>query len=231
MIKTKNILFLLLLAPALQADPIVTFFFRDYPSESNAQHALQKLRKPQAIAKRSLQGLALSNPKAGIFSTYYGFLGVSDYMGQTSFPRKQSKGAITVYISNRISPIMMFKNTVSHWELAPGTPAKAYTLNLEEDPSTKLLVWVVNEAEINPNGQIPGQDSLLIIAKPSNVYVPLGATLSSQDANLKLPDMYVKKGIATTRNALYMLNLTFLFRPVDELFKIEKKRFGSLIQE
>ena len=229
--KFKNILFLLLLVPVIQADPIVTFFFRDYPNQDLAQHILQKLRKPQAIAKRALQGLALHNPRAGIFSTYYGFLNVSDYMGQTSFPRKQSKGLITAYITNKISPIMMFQNTVSHWELVPGTPAQAYTFDLKENPETKLPLWVVSKAEIDPTGQIPGQDSLIIIAQPSNVYVPLGATLSSQDANLKLPDMYVKKGIATTRNALYMLNLTFLFRPVDEQFKIEKKRFGLLIKE
>jgi len=83
---------------ALQADPILTFFFRNYPAVELAQSTLSKMRKPNAIAKRSLEGLMHHNRIAGIFSSYYGFLNVSGQSGQTSFPRKQSKGDITIVI-------------------------------------------------------------------------------------------------------------------------------------
>ena len=227
----KSILFLLLLAPPLSADPILTFFFRSFPSEHLAQHTMHKLKKPHALAKRTLQGLTAHNPIAGIFSTYFGFLNVSDFIGQTSFPRKQSKGLITLFVTNKISPVMMFNNTVSHWQLVPGTPAAAYSLELKEDPVTKLSLWIVKKKVVPETGQIPATESLIIIAKPANIYVPLGATLTSQEANLVLPNMYARKGISSTRNALYMLNLTFLFRPVDLLYKKEKKRYGTLVAE
>ncbi len=229
--KQKNVLFLLLLGSQLSADPILTFFFRDFPQVDLARQTMDKLKKPHAIAKRTLLGLTSYNPIAGIFSTYYGFINVSDYMGQTSFPRKQSKGIIKLFITNKISPVMMFNNTVSHWELVPGAQAAAYTLELKEDPATKLSLWLVKKGTVPENGQIPATESLIILAKPYNVYIPLGATLSSQDVNLELPDIYAKKGISSTRNALYMLNLTFLFRPVDLLYKKEKTRYGSLVAE
>ncbi len=229
--KQKTVLFLLLLGSQLSADPILTFFFRNFPQVDLAQRTMDKLKKPHAIAKRTLLGLTSHNPIAGIFSTYYGFINVSDYIGQTSFPRKQSKGEIKLFITNKISPVMMFNNTVSHWELVAGAPAAAYTLELKEDPETKLSLWLVNQGTVPQNGQIPATESLIILAKPHNVYMPLGATLSSQDTNLELPDIYAKKGISSTRNALYMLNLTFLFRPVDLLYKKEKKRYGTLVAE
>lgn len=229
--KQKMVLGLLLLVSQLSADPILTFFFRTFPQEDLASQTLLKFKKPHALAKRTLMGLTAHNPIAGIFSTYYGFINVSDYMGQTSFPRKQSKGFINLFVTNKISPVMMFNNTVSHWEIVPGTPAAAYTLELKEDPETELSLWLVKQATVPKNGQLPATESLIILAKPQNIYVPLGATLSSQDANLELPDMYAKKGISSIRNALYMLNLTFLFRPVDLLYKKEKKRYGSLVTE
>lgn len=229
--KANKLFFLLLFMPKLYADPIVTFFFQDYPTQELANYTLAKMKKPQAIAKKALQGIGAQNPRAGIFSTYYGFLGISNYVGQTSFPRKQSKNSLVVYITNKFTPIMMFQNTVSHWQLVPGVPAEAYYFNLEENPETKLLVWNVSKAPVDPKGNIPAEGSLLILAKPKNLFVPLGASLASQDANLKLPDMYAKKGIATNRNALYILNMNFLFRPVEQQFKVDKKRFGSLVKE
>lgn len=229
--KQKIVLFLLLAASQLSADPILTFFFRPFSQEKPTQQTLRKLKKPHAVAKRTMLGLGSHNLVAGIFSTYYGFLNVSSFIGQTSFPRKQSKGIISVIITQRISPIMMFNNTVSHWELTPGAKAAAYTFALKEDPETKLSLWEVSKAKVPENGQLQPTESIIILAKPNNVYVPIGATIAHQDANLKLPDMYVKPGINTTRNALYMLNLTFLFKPVDLLYKKEKTRYGTLVAE
>ena len=102
---------------------------------------------------------------------------------------------------------------------------------LKEDEETKLQLWQVSKIPTPENNQIPATESLVIIAKPHNIHIPLGATLTTQDANLMLPTMYVKKGINSTRNALYMLNLNFLFRPIDLLYKREAKRYGTLVSE
>ncbi len=216
---------------SLPADPILTFFFRDYPAIEYARYMMGKMKKPHAIAKRSLEGLGNHNRIAGIFSSYYGYINASDTNGQTMYPRKQSKGDVTVIVTNKITPIMMFQTTVSHWQIVPGTPAAFYMCTLKEDEETKLQLWQVSKIPTPENNQIPATESLVIIAKPHNIHIPLGATLTTQDANLMLPTMYVKKGINSTRNALYMLNLNFLFRPIDLLYKREAKRYGTLVSE
>ena len=195
--KQKSILFLLLAASQLSADPVLTFFFKPFPQEHLVQRTLNGLKKSHGVSKRSLLSLGSANQIAGIFSTYYGFINVSDAMGQTSFPRKQSKGTLTVIATQKISPIMMFNNTVSHWEAVPGSEIAAYSFSLQEDPETKLSLWQVSEGTIPEDGQLKPTDSLIIIVKPKNLYIPLGATLAHPDANLKLPDMYIKQGIKT----------------------------------
>lgn len=212
--------------------PIITYFFHEYPmTKERAQQMAHKLRKPHGIAKRTLEGLTRHYSIAGIFSTYFGFLQVSNANGQTTFPRKQSKPSLQVVITNKITPVMMFANTISHWELETGTPAAMYTYELKTDEQTKLLYWDVKKAALPENNQIDSIDSIVIIAKPKNVYIPEGITLTTEDANLILPDMYIKKGIKLTRNALYMLNLASFFRPVDMLYKIRPKSYGVMVEE
>ncbi len=215
----------------LSADPIISFFFREYPVEQRASSLLTQLKKSHGIAKQTLQGIMNPHPVAGIFSSYFGFLNVSDYNGQTTFPRKQSRPVLDIIITSKITPIIMFQHTVSHWELVPGTPATMYHAELKEDPDTQLSFWDIEKSALPADNHIPVQDALIIIAKPENIIVPTGITPLHPSANLTLPDMYVKPGIQTARNALYVLNISFLFRPIDLLYKKEKTKYETLINE
>ena len=125
----------------------------------------------------------------------------------------------------------MFQSTISHWELEPGTPAAVYNLELQEDENTKLSFWNMQEAAPPENNRLKPDSAIIIIAKPHNIYVPTGITLTHPSANLLLPDIYVKKGILSARNALYVLNLSFFFQPIDLLYKKEKTRYEELIKE
>lgn len=216
----------------ITADPIISFFFREYPAAPKpAPLMLNTLKKPHGIAKQSLNGIIHHNAVSGIFSTYFGFLNASDVNGQTTFPRKQSKPVLEIIVTNRITPVMMFQATVSHWELIPGIPAAMYHVEQKEDPDTKLIFWDIQKVALPADNRIPLQEALIIIAKPQNVIIPTGITLTEPSANLNLPDMYVKQSIQTIRNALYVLNLSFLFRPIDLLYKKEKTRYETLINE
>jgi hypothetical protein len=196
-----------------------------------SESLMNKLRKPHGIAKQTLTGLLHHCPITGIFSSYFGYLNASDHNGQTSFPRKQSKPLLHLVITNKITPIIMFQYTISHWELVPGTPAVMYSCEQKEDPETRLVFWDVKEEPLPSNNQIPLQDALIIIAKPTNIIVPTGITLTEQSANLILPEMYVKKGIQTTRNALYILDLSLFFQPINILYKKAKSSYETLVSE
>ncbi len=221
----------LLISHSIIADPVLTFFFKNYPEVGLAQRTLDKLRRPHGIAKEHLRALMNPNPIGGIFSTYYGFLNASSKAGQILFPRKQSKASFQIVISNKITPIKMFKTTISHWELEPGTPAALYNLELQEDESTQLSFWQMKEAPIPEDNRLDAVSSIIIFAKPHNIHVPTGITLTTPSANLILPDIYVKKGISSVRNALYVLNLSMFFRPIGLLYKKGKTKYESLIKE
>ncbi len=216
----------------VSSGPVITFFFWDYPA--NAQDAAQlsqKLSNPKKLASHGLRSITQTNNIAGIFTSYFGYIQASDNDGQVIFPRKQSKSQIDVFITNKITPIVMFENTVSHWELQPGVPAKRYLFTFTEDDATKQTFWDVQEKPLPENNYIAPTESLIIIAKPDNIYVPLGITITPRDGNLILPNFYVKKGIQSTINALYMLHMTHYFRPVDNKYKKAKKRYGQMINE
>lgn len=221
----------LLLNQHTHADPVLTFFFRNYPEVGLTQRTLDKLHRPNGIAKEHLQTLLNPNPISGIFVTYFGFLDASNKEGQVSFPRKQSKASFQLAISSKITPITMFQNTISHWELEPGVPAEVYNLELKDDENTKLSFWHMEKAEIPENNRLDATRSIIIVAKPQNIYVPTGITLTQPSANLALPDIYVKKGISNLRNALYVLNLSLFFRPIDLLYKKNKTKYEELVKE
>ncbi len=221
----------LLLTRCLYADPVITFFFRNYPEVQLAQHTMEKLKKPNGIAKQTIEGILNHNRISGIFSSYFGFLNASDQNGQTTFPRKQSNAVLQLVITNKITPITMFQYTISHWELQAGVPASVYLCEQKEDETAGISFWIVRKMPTPENNYISPTDSLIIIAKPKNIYIPTGVSLTKPEANLVLPDMYVKTGIKTTRNALYMLNLTLFFRPIDLLYKKAAKSYETLVAE
>lgn len=223
---------LLFLGISISAGPVITFYFNEYPAtKERAEELSRTLKKPNGIAKRSLEGLTLHQPIAGIFSTYFGFLQVSNANGQTTFPRKRSNPDLKIVVTNRITPVMMFANTISHWEIEEQNPVQVYSVTLKKDPETQLSYWNVKKTEAPQNNQISPLDSIIIITKPSNFYMPEGITLAKEDANLILPDMYIQKSIHTNRNALYMLNLASFFRPVDMLYKQDKKALDIMVEE
>lgn len=211
------------------ADRILGFYFEPYPGD--AEHAAtlsNKLQKPGHVAKCILQGYACYSPVAGIFSTYAGYIAHSDVNGYTAFPKKQDAASITVVITEAITPIFMLANTVHHWQLEPPFEAATYKMEQKTDAQTKMLYWDVQEIP-NPADNIIPIDSLVIIAQPKNIFIPTGITIVEQSPNLLLPNIYVKKGIQTAKDAMYMLNLTHLFGPVKTLYKKDKTRLLKLV--
>ena len=215
-----------------KAHPLVTFYLYPYPhAQDYANKISRSFRKPGKIAKRRLEGAYADNRVGGIFATYFGYLQVSSASGQVSFPRKKSVSSVKMLVTSKIEPIIMHTNTVSHWELVPGSAASLYEYVLQEDQSTGKSLWHVKQMPLPSNDHISPQETIIVIAKPTNVYIPIGATLAKKDPNLILPPLFVKKGISHSRNALYILNLAHYFKPAELLYKRGKERYNTLIRE
>lgn len=206
---------------SLSADPVITLFLREYPNDVNhAQAVVNKLNKPGKIAQYKTKQISNQPTVAGIFSTYAGYLTASSYNGQITFPRKHDKPLLYLVITPIITPIIMFANTIHHWQLEPTIPAALFTCERKNDETTGLAFWEVKQLAQPENNIIPLQ-ALVLIAKPQNFYVPEGVTVTHETENLLLPDVYVKKGINKLKNALYILDLSHFFSPEQFLYKKE----------
>ena len=210
---------------SVNADPVITFFFQQYPLLSDyGPQISQSLQKPGKIAKATVFGLR-NEHIAGIITTYAGFLDTSSLFGQVTFPRKHEKPSITFIIADKIMPVLMVGNTVHHWEIERNIPAAAYRAQRKQDQDSKAYYWDVQAIEIPDNNHIP-INAILILAKPKNIYIPQGITLTADSPNLILPNIYIKKGIKQAANALYFLNLKHFFRQLQFLYHKEPSRYS-----
>jgi hypothetical protein len=199
------------------ADPTITFFFKSTP---DIQKISQKIRKPGKLAQHTVHGIIQHIPVAGILVTYAGYVTASNYNGEVVVPRKHQKAEVIILITPEMTPIALFENTILHWQLVPGMPARMYSCQLKHNEKTGDYYWNTQEVPLPADKIIP-LSAMIIVADPKNITVKTGQTVTNETANLVLPDIFVEKGINIVKNDSYMLTVRHLFKPVDTQEKRE----------
>lgn len=207
------------------ADPIISFFLRSYP---DPQMALKHLKHPSKLARYQNPFDDDSQPFSGIFSTYAGMIGISDVHGETIFPRKNAENLLYLVVTTEIIPVAMFHNTIHHWELNPKIPTTIYYFERKTDKESGLTFWDVQPGAL-PNHDIIPLESIVLIAKPNNVYIPTGITPTIDSPHLLLPDIYIKKGINVVTNASYILSINNLFHTIKMRYDKKTKSYSFQI--
>lgn len=211
---------------------VILMSFKEFPIIENNERIVKlhkKLSQPATAAKQHLKALHNRQLLSGIFGTYAGYLNVSDYYGNMVFPRLHTPPVLNVIITSKMTPIAMLGNTLSHWELEEGTPAAMYRYEQKVDEESKLLYWDVKKVDLPENSIIPSTNSIVIVAKPQDIYIPEGITPTSSSTHLLLPDIYVKKTISKRSTAFYLLNLSHFFGTLYEKARAEKKNMQLLV--
>jgi hypothetical protein len=206
--------------------PIISVFFRPLP---DAKKITSKLKNPGKIAKHTINGIVQHNPVEGVCVLYAGFITYSDHNGEVRFPRKQISSTVTLIVTQEITPISLFGNTIDHWEVTPRKKSQFYLCTQEQDDENTIF-WNKEPIEAPSNNTIP-LSSLVIIAKPSNIIIPSGKTPVTESANLVLPTIYVKKGINIASHSSYILTFRHLFRSVTSQSKEEPLRISTILSE
>lgn len=209
-------------------DPVVTFTLKPYPMIPSSKYCHDVIKELGKMSHACTYGVFNKYLSVGIFVTYGGYLTISDSLGEISFPYKQTKPVIDLLITSKIIPIMMAGNTVHHWVLDEETPAAMFRFEIQKDTLTKLPYWEAQPLPKPKNNIIPLQ-TIIILAHPKHIYVPIGSTPMQESANIILPDIYVKKGLNNASQALYTLNIKHLFGSVQFLNKTEPMRSITLI--
>ena len=215
----------------LICDQIITFFMKPFPTIpglKDKNKTLQKIKRPGKLAQYILRAMLNEYEPSGIFCTYDGYLTASDLNGQVIFPRRHKDPAINLLITNKMVPIFMLGNTIHHWEIEQGTPAQMYVVKRNLDRSVSAYFWDVQEVELPKDRRIT-LDTIVIMAKPKYFYVPTGISMATSNPQLRLPNIYVKKGIFKEPASLYMLTIKNFFQPRAFKYKKEKIKYQQLL--
>lgn len=207
----------------------INLFIRPYPQKnaSPAQKLEEQLNIPGRITHKTIKNTFITqSPQMGIFATYWGYLALSGFNGLLTFPRKQQKENFNVLITTKIDPIFMIGNTIHHWEIDRSVLSQLYTVTQRQDPTTKQWLWETKEADL-PKDNIITLNTIVLFAKPQNIYVPLGITLTQKNPQLLLPDIYVKKDVNIPARALWVLLVRQFFGPLHKVIKKESPTYFS----
>ncbi len=216
---------LLLFGSNIHAAARINLYLESYPlSPEKAQKMVDNLDRPHKIEQYKLEGQFDHQPKVGIMATYAGFLDVSNVNGLLTFPRKHTEAEILLVITTEMEPEFMFGTTIHHWRLKESEPQAFFKIVRDYDKDSETFFWNTTEATAPENNILPA-DSLVIFARPKDVYIPTGITPTDNRENLTLPSVYIKKGADVIDNALFVLRISSFLRPIEIIYKPEAKRY------
>lgn len=206
------------------ADSVVTFFIDQYPEVKKKEFLPEKINSSRAV-----KGLFCSHasfPTAGIIATYGGYITTSNISGQVIFPFIGQTADFLFLITESITPVIMIGNTVHHWEISPTTPAKSVSVVRNYDKKTQTYFWNVQPVE-NPKKNIIPLNAIVILQKPNDIIIPSGITITSSDAQFRLPPIYAKGTINRVTPALHALRIKNFFNPVKIIYKKQQELYYS----
>ncbi|MGE0010099.1 MAG: hypothetical protein AB7F19_06195 [Candidatus Babeliales bacterium] len=224
MIRTTRclVLIMLIVATLAKSENIITFFIRPYhtPPAMSQTDFLDALQNTGRLAELILKRLVEVGHYQGVIASYMGYVTVSDFAGQITFPRLHQPPEVKLVITPMIEPIMMIGATVHHLELLNSLPAEMYTITRKQAPSTKIFYWDVQKTDV-PNNKRISLDTIILFAKPDTIKVPLGITETDDSPMLMLPDLYATQELNVTVEALRSLKIRHFFGPV--IFNFSKQ--------
>ena len=192
--------------PTVHPDPTVCMTLRMVPPLDTIVLPLKVIGNQSA----TIDSLINHAPYFGIFSTYAGSLKASDAQGSTCFTRKHTQPFVYIIVTERITPIIMFGNTVHHWELMPNANATMHKMTHVQDKESGTFFWDTQQLPLPSNHIIP-LESITIFANPDTVIIKNRRVPTYNSPNFVLPPIYVTKEINSMKDALYMIHLRYLF--------------------
>lgn len=219
------------------SDKIVTFFLQKYPyfklhqnKSYDQEKYSKKLRQPTWIYQQIIRTSSFSTHGVpGVICLYAGRGAVSDANGQVTFPCRQQTHDMYILITKGIQPAYMIAPaTVHNWLLDSQHPSEIYKMSFKHDPKTTLFYYESTKTTL-PDNNIP-LNTIILIADPQSVFIPLGATIIDESANIVLPIMYIKKEFCFVYNSLYTLAIKQYFAPTDNTLKQDTATIAKIQQ-
>ena len=183
--------------------------FKKYPEASASQSENKKI----SLA-------ATTNQTRGIYGSYFGYLCSSNTAGQIIFPRKHNDSAFKLVIAEKIEPLFMLENTINTWSIPEKIDYAYYGIERKKDEKTNLYFWDVQKEELPKDRALP-LNVITLLAKPEELYVPLGITVTTNTGQITLPTIFVKSTIQLANNALSIVPIRQFFESINRSSKTQ----------
>lgn len=190
--------------------------------------AAMEIHAPSAVSQKMVKyalRASLRPNLGGIVAIYGGYMDISDRDGLISFPLRHITPKLYLAITPRIELINIKGNTFAHREYATDdqNPTNIYSFELKQD-AKKYTYWDVQEEQVPQDKKI-NPITLVLLANPKNMYVPLGQFMTTPNVQLILPDIYITGQANNEQALLTALDIRRYFEPIT----IEQKKAGEMV--
>lgn len=209
-----------LILQKIQSNQIITFFLRSFYEAfpTTDPHTLaHRIQRPGKLGLHHIEQVTHYQLIKGTVATYAGYVDVSDDNGQILFPLKHASPQIHLLITPEITPVIMFKQTIHHWERNPSVPASLYTIEKKESADGSFF-WHTS-LEALPNDLTIPLETIIILTEPEHLVITHEPIKTDNGPNMVLPDIYIKKGAHAIHHALYLITIAHLLSPISPLYK------------
>jgi hypothetical protein len=191
-----------------QSPHMIVCTFEKYPTNLTTQSENKKMPAHTARYIR------------GIYGSYFGYLSDSNTAGQLIFPRKHNDCSFKLVIAEKIEPLFMLENTINTWVIPEKISYAYYDIERKKDEKTNLYFWEVKKEELPHDRALP-LNVITLIAKPEELYIPTGITVTTNTAQITLPTIFVKSTIHLANNALSIVPIRQFFESLSRSSKTQ----------
>ena len=213
----------------IKADNRILLYLRHAPqsiTDAAAQDAKAMLQTPGQQATSLLQAKVpglLAPQLGGIAALYGGYFGMSSRDGSISFPLRHATKKVYLAITPSIQLVRLRGNTFSHRSfLPPPTPTALFSMELQVDDKGRSF-WSVR-TEALPDDLVISPLTIVLLTQPSNIVVPDGEFLTSENQQLILPDIVL---VSREGNEACVLNAMSFKQHFEHIITDQKKASDS----
>lgn len=214
----------------------------------------KKLKQPGYVSGQIIKKHRWNSRVPGVMLLYAGNLAMSDKNGQVQFPKLQQTFAdqetkVYLLITKGVGynpDYIIAPSTIHNWglkklSLNPDESYEIYLISLKKDEKLKLSYFDVQKSkfpDIEDKNKPAWRDgryiiplnTIIIIADPQDIFVPIGATVTEPSANLILPPIYIKKSFCFVYNSLSTLAIKQYFSQEEPEYQLEKQTISQIQQ-
>jgi len=143
-------------------------------------------------------------------------------------PRSSEDTNFTILVTKEIKPVITPNGNISYWKIDNPDSNNFAAFNISKITKDNKIYWQIkSNKSFNPDEPI-SLNTIIISAKPKNIYLPEQIIKATDNQQLILPTIYLKKDFSSGSNALSILSVKNYYSQIRKIHQPTKYGFASL---